>query len=68
MYFKTLIQDIKDGIKVIFDDGTCLVRVSNTCPCLTYRYEATTKEKLKEIEEEFNKLLDDLKYKYESNY
>lgn len=60
--------DTTDGVKVLFNDGTCLVRASNTSPKLTYRYEATTKERLNEIEEEFNKLLDDTKNKYESTY
>ena len=60
--------DTIDGVKVLFNDGTCLVRASNTSPKLTYRYEATTKERLKQIEEEFNRLLEDIKNKYESNY
>lgn len=58
--------DTIDGVKIIFDDGTAIIRASNTSPKLTYRYEATTKEKLNEIEGEFNRLLDNFKNKYES--
>lgn len=46
------ISDI-DGIKVYFEDGWGLVRVSNTGPNVTTRFEATTKERLDEIEKEF---------------
>ena len=42
-----------DGVKVKFDDGFALVRASNTGPNITMRYEASTKIRLKEIEEEF---------------
>ncbi len=47
-----------DGIKVIFDDGFALIRASNTGPNITIRYEAKTTERLKEISDEFNNLLD----------
>lgn len=50
-----------DGVKVIWDYGTALIRSSNTSPNITYRYEATSKEKLHEIENEFNNLLVKLK-------
>ena len=39
-----------DGCKVIYDDGFALIRVSNTGPNLTFRFEATNQKKLKEIE------------------
>jgi len=50
-----------DGIRVIFDEGWGLLRASNTQPVLVMRFEATTKEKMKEyqniIEGELNKLI-----------
>lgn len=42
-----------DGIRVEFDDGWALIRASNTGPNLTVRFEANTKERLSEIENEF---------------
>lgn len=50
-----------DGIRVIFDDGWALVRASNTGPDLTVRFEAKSKKRLKEIEDEFLNLIDSLK-------
>ena len=38
-----------------------LVRKSNTTPNITTRYEAKTKERLEEITNEYNSLLDKLK-------
>ena len=52
-----------DGVKVFFEDGSALVRASNTGPNITCRFESKNKTKLKEIEEEFTNLLD--KYKKE---
>ena len=49
-----------DGVKAIFDDGSAIVRASNTGPNITMRYEATTEKRLKEIEEEFTNLLNEL--------
>ncbi len=46
-----------DGIRVTFSDGWALVRVSNTGPNITARYEATTKERLEEIKQEFETLI-----------
>ena len=46
-----------DGAKVFFDDGSALVRASNTGPNITCRYEAKTKERLQEIQNEFEDLL-----------
>ena len=50
-----------DGVKVLYDDGFGLVRKSNTTPNITTRYEAKTKERLEEITNEYNSLLDKLK-------
>ena len=47
-----------DGVRVTFDDGWALVRASNTGPNLTVRYEATTEARLKEIQDEFNKVIE----------
>jgi len=49
-----------DGIKVLFEDSSALVRASNTGPNLTMRYEAKTKERLEELQNEFTKVLDDI--------
>ncbi len=42
-----------DGVKAKFDYGFALVRASNTGPNITTRFEATTKEKLDELQKEF---------------
>ena len=42
-----------DGVRVAFDDGWALVRASNTGPNLTARFEATTEERLEELQNEF---------------
>jgi phosphomannomutase/phosphoglucomutase len=49
-----------DGVRVIFEDGWGLVRASNTQPILVLRFEAQTAERLKQIEELFNRTLDEL--------
>lgn len=49
-----------DGVKALFDDGSAVVRASNTGPNITMRYEAKTKERLNEIEKEFTNLLNKL--------
>ena len=46
-----------DGVKVLYDDGFALIRKSNTGPNITSRFEASTKERLKEIQEEFESLI-----------
>lgn len=46
-----------DGVKVLFDDGWALIRVSNTGPNLTLRFEATTPEKLDALKSEFLQLV-----------
>ena len=55
-----------DGVKAKFEDGSALVRASNTGPNITMRYEAKTKTRLKEISDEFNNLLEDIIKKKES--
>ena len=50
-----------DGIKVLYEDGFAVVRKSNTGPNITTRYEAKTKERLEEIKEEFDNLVNKLK-------
>lgn len=47
-------EDI-DGVRVEFEDSWALVRASNTGPNLTIRFEAKTEDRLKEIENEFIK-------------
>lgn len=53
-----------DGIRVIFDDGWALVRASNTGPDLTVRFEAISKNRLKELQNEFTSVVDNLKNIY----
>ena len=48
-----------DGVRVEFEDGWALVRASNTGPNITVRFEATTEERLKEIQEEFVRLINE---------
>lgn len=50
-----------DGVKVLYEDGFAVVRKSNTGPNITTRYEAKTKERLEEIKEEFDNLVNKLK-------
>lgn len=47
-----------DGVRVLFEDGWALVRVSNTGPNITARFEATSKERLEEIQKEFTSLIE----------
>lgn len=46
-----------DGVRVNFDDSWALVRASNTGPNLTLRFEATTEERLTEIQNEFTEIV-----------
>lgn len=46
-----------DGIKVQFNDGWALVRASNTGPNITMRFEAKTKKRLEELQNEFTNLV-----------
>ena len=48
-----------DGVRVQFPDGWALVRASNTGPNLTTRYEANTKERLENIKNEFENLINE---------
>ena len=50
-----------DGVRVEFDDGWALVRASNTGPNLTARFEAKTEERAKELQNEFETLINKLK-------
>lgn len=52
-----------DGIRVQFDDGWALVRASNTGPNLTLRFEANTPERLTEIKNEFESVVQEVKQK-----
>ncbi len=49
-----------DGVKVLFDDGWALVRASNTGPNITARFEASTEERLSELQDEFISLINEL--------
>ena len=46
-----------DGVRVIFEDGWALIRFSNTGPIISARFEASTKERLQEINDEFMKII-----------
>lgn len=50
-----------DGVKVFFEDGSALVRASNTGPNITVRFEAKTEGRLYEIKHEFMNLLEELR-------
>ena len=47
-----------DGIRVDYKDGWGLIRSSNTTASLTFRFEALTNARLKEIQNQFKKVLD----------
>jgi phosphomannomutase/phosphoglucomutase len=59
-YFKELhdVIDI-DGVRVLFPDGWGLVRASNTQPALVLRFEAVTDNRLQEIRELVETVLED---------
>ncbi|NOQ13563.1 MAG: phosphomannomutase/phosphoglucomutase [Methyloprofundus sp.] len=46
-----------DGLRVDFDDGFGLVRASNTTPSLVVRFEGDTEDALKRIQDQFRKLI-----------
>jgi phosphomannomutase/phosphoglucomutase len=46
-----------DGLRVNFRDGWALVRASNTTPALTLRFEAVSKDRLYEIQEQIFELM-----------
>ena len=50
---------IIDGCKAKFSDGFALVRASNTGPNITMRFEATTEERLNELQKEFTDKLNE---------
>ena len=54
-----------DGARAEFDDGFAIVRMSNTSPKLTLRFEADTKERLEELKSEFESVVN--KYIVEVN-
>lgn len=49
-----------DGVRVEFDDSWALVRASNTGPNLTVRYEANNMLRLRELDNEFTNLINDI--------
>lgn len=49
-----------DGCKAIFEDGFALIRVSNTGPNITMRFEAKTEQRLNEIQNEFETKLKEM--------
>lgn len=51
-------MNLIDGIRVTFADGWAGVRASNTGPNITGRYEATSKERLEQIKNEFETLIE----------
>ena len=57
---KNYIMNEIDGVRVEFDDSWALIRVSNTTPCLTLRFEAKTEERLNFIQKEFMDLINSL--------
>ena len=48
-----------DGVRVNFDYGWALVRASNTGPNITMRFEAKNKKILKQLQDEFEKVVND---------
>ena len=53
-----------DGARPEFEDSFAIVRMSNTSPKITVRFEATTENRLKELEDEFLTLIDKLILQY----
>ena len=49
-----------DGVRVLFPDGSGLVRASNTQPALVLRFEAMTQIRLDEIREHVETVLRDI--------
>jgi len=50
-----------DGVRILFDDGWGLVRASNTQPALVLRFEALTQERLEEIQNLVESVLEEMK-------
>lgn len=53
-----------DGARVEFEDSFVIVRMSNTSPKLTVRFEATTDKRLQELKEEFLNVINENIKKY----
>ncbi|MDF2866380.1 MAG: phosphomannomutase [Clostridia bacterium] len=53
-----------DGARPEFEDSFAIIRMSNTTPKLTVRFEAETEKRLEELKEEFLPLVNDLISKY----
>lgn len=53
-----------DGARVEFDDSFVIVRMSNTSPKITVRFEATTDEKLEKLQQEFMSVINKSIKKY----
>lgn len=53
-----------DGARPEFDDSFAIIRMSNTTPKLTVRFEAETERRLEELKEEFLPLVNNLIEKY----
>lgn len=49
-----------DGVRVQYPEGWALIRASNTGPNLTIRFEANTEERLRELKEEYETLINNL--------
>lgn len=49
-----------DGVRVQYPEGWALIRASNTGPNLTIRFEANTEERLAELKEEYETLINNL--------
>lgn len=47
-----------DGVRVEFEDGWMLARATQTGPDVSLRFEATTEERLKELMDEFRKVVE----------
>ena len=47
-----------DGVRVEFDDAWMLIRATQTGPDVGMRFEAKTEERLKELMDEFRKVID----------
>lgn len=54
---KGYITSTIDGARPEFDDGFAIIRMSNTSPKLTLRFEAETEKRLEEIKNEFETLV-----------
>ncbi len=56
-HFEGAVMNTLDGLRVDFTDGWGLVRMSNTTPCLTLRFEGVNETSLKRIEGLFREKL-----------